>query len=205
MPLRSIRHIELKQNHTAEDGPRDGQLYLARQVEVQPVFNREFIAELSDVASANLLSLDNLLSAEGKRRAESFADGIDMGRAAWSLESDKANAAEALEDLEQALVNAVKSDDKQSVSELVQVLSSPAYSQQNTGMHLTAARILWRAALQEKSIAVVNNGSSEVAQAVESKPPQAVIPVDVLDFNFVDDINGRTCLHEVGSRGKRRH
>lgn len=32
----------------AQQGEHDGQLYLARQVEVQPVFNREFIAELSD-------------------------------------------------------------------------------------------------------------------------------------------------------------
>lgn len=164
---------------------------------MQPVFNREFIAELSDVASANLLSLDNLLSAEGKRRAESFADGVDMGRAAWQGEADRANAAEALEDLEQALVNAVRADDRQSAGELVKALSSPAYSQQNTGMHLTAARILWRAALQKKTVAIVNNGSNEVAQAVGQQVSKPIIPVDVLDFDFVDDINGRTCLHEV--------
>lgn len=39
---------DLKCTNTAQQGEHDGQLYLARQVEVQPVFNREFIAELSD-------------------------------------------------------------------------------------------------------------------------------------------------------------
>jgi CDK inhibitor PHO81 len=35
------------------------EMYLERQVEVQPCFNREFIAKLSDIVAANLLDLEN--------------------------------------------------------------------------------------------------------------------------------------------------
>lgn len=36
------------------------ELYLARQVEVQPCFNREFMTEMSDIASASILQLESL-------------------------------------------------------------------------------------------------------------------------------------------------
>lgn len=49
---RSITILTPQGDTLAQEGQPDGQLYLARQVEVQPVFNREFIAELSDGTSS---------------------------------------------------------------------------------------------------------------------------------------------------------
>ena len=41
------------------------ELYLARQVDVQPCFNRDVISELSDTASANVRKLEGLCIAKG--------------------------------------------------------------------------------------------------------------------------------------------
>ncbi|BGP37936.1 phosphate system positive regulatory protein pho81 [Rhodotorula kratochvilovae] len=182
-----------------QQGQPDGQLYLARQVEVQPVFNREFIAQLSDVASANLLSLENLLGGDGQRTGSAaLADGSSIDgttRSAAHLPTlfDRADRAEALEDLETALVSAVKAGDRPIVDEVLGLLlpSSGAPAEPKGPV----ARILWRAALEEPAAPMQKEGQDE-------PNPRATIPQDLLDFSFVDDINGRTALHESASAGR---
>ncbi|KAI5479290.1 CDK inhibitor PHO81 [Pseudohyphozyma bogoriensis] len=179
-------------------GERDGQLYLARQVDVQPVFNREFIAELSDVATANLLSLENLVVGEGKRRqAESLADGTGIERGTWAMTIDQADSAEALEDLELALVSAVKAGDKPGVQEILNLLVGTP-PRPNPGAPVS--RILWRAVLEigpdQSTTEVLANGHPVVQEE------EGLIPTSLLDFKYVDDINGRTCLHEAASAGR---
>ncbi|BGP13882.1 hypothetical protein JCM10213_002521 [Rhodosporidiobolus nylandii] len=183
-----------------QEGQPDGQLYLARQVEVQPVFNREFIAQLSDVASANLLSLENLVGGDPHARgpATALADGTTIDgttRSAPHLPTlfDRADRAEALEDLETALVSAVKTGDKAVVDEVLGLLvPSKELSDSETNAKSPVARILWRAVLEE--------GEKE---EVEGQPRQGgIIPQELLDFAFVDDINGRTALHESASAGR---
>ncbi|GAA6008997.1 hypothetical protein JCM10207_004059 [Rhodosporidiobolus poonsookiae] len=182
-----------------QEGQPDGQLYLARQVEVQPVFNREFIAQLSDVASANLISLENLAGGDPHARgAIALADGTSIDgttRSAPHLPTlfDRADRAEALEDLETALVSAVKAKDKAVVDEVLGLLVPPkadaADANQSQG---PVARILWRAALEEPE-----------EDAVEGQAKtDGAIPLELLDFSFVDDINGRTALHESASAGR---
>ncbi|KAK4053696.1 phosphate system positive regulatory protein pho81 [Microbotryomycetes sp. JL201] len=175
-----------------EQGEHDGQLYLARQVEVQPVFNREFIAELSDVASANLLSLDNLTGGDGKRRGpEALADGTGIengmaGASVWTMDLERSDTAEALEDLEHALVVAVHAGDQTAAKEILRILLPPSA----TEVRAPVSRILWRAVLEE--------AESKIDEAAREK----LIPTSLLDFNFVDDINGRTGLHEAASAGR---
>ncbi|GAA5826059.1 hypothetical protein JCM5353_004197 [Sporobolomyces roseus] len=184
-----------------QEGQPDGQLYLARQVEVQPVFNREFIAELSDVASANLLSLENLLASDSSRAGSaSLADGalIDgTSHPAPHLPTlfDRADRAEALEDLESALVGAIKSRDDHVVKEVLDLLVPRGKSGgEQQEPKSPVARILWRAVLEESAI---NEGNMNEDQKKETR-----IPLELLDFGFVDDINGRTALHESASAGR---
>ncbi|GAA5875364.1 hypothetical protein JCM16303_000599 [Sporobolomyces ruberrimus] len=181
-----------------QEGQPDGQLYLARQVEVQPVFNREFIAELSDVASANLLSLENLLATDSSRAGSaSLADGalIDgNSHPAPHLPTlfDRADRAEALEDLESALVGAIKSRDDNVVQEVLDLLVPRGGSGEQEPKS-PVARILWRAVLEESAMQ-----ESEGTGHTE----KTRIPLELLDFGFVDDINGRTALHESASAGR---
>lgn len=167
---------------------------------MQPVFNREFIAELSDVASANLLSLENLLASDGGKRrgAESLADGTLIegyggSGAMWTMDIELSGSAEALEDLEHELVVAVKAGDQAAVNDLLQALVSPTNPR---GPNSPVSRILWRAVLEDSPTSegtVTPNGASNGGtSAAESS-----IPTSLLDFTYVDDINGRTSLHEV--------
>ncbi|SGY75482.1 BQ5605_C005g03428 [Microbotryum silenes-dioicae] len=205
-----------------QQGEHDGQLYLARQVEVQPVFNREFIAELSDgelqwciqrclpsltqrghttVASANLLSLEILAGSEGKHRGDALADGADieqLGAGAhtqriWAMDAE-ADSTEALEDLEQALVTAVKMGDAAAARG---ILESLAPLPQKDGIKAPVSRILWRATLEAEAGTTESIASESVAGS-----PHSLIPFSLLDFAFVDDISGRTTLHETASAGK---
>ncbi|GAA6006343.1 hypothetical protein JCM11491_004921 [Sporobolomyces phaffii] len=182
-----------------QEGQPDGQLYLARQVEVQPVFNREFIAELSDVASANLLSLENLLASDSSRAGSaSLADGalIDgTSHPAPHLPTlfDRADRAEALEDLESALVGAIKSNDDHVVQEVLELLVPRGGTGGQQEPKSPVARILWRAVLEESAM--------REGQGSDQKE-KTRIPLELLDFGFVDDINGRTALHESASAGR---
>ncbi|GAA6027089.1 hypothetical protein JCM8097_006102 [Rhodosporidiobolus ruineniae] len=184
-----------------QEGQPDGQLYLARQVEVQPVFNREFIAQLSDVASANLLSLEQLVGGDAQRGTSSaLADGTSIDgttRSAPHLPTlfDRADRAEALEDLETALVAAVKAGDQAVVDEVLGLLV-PGEGKENGEPKSPVARILWRAALEESQEETRVEGQEGRAEA------KGVIPQELLDFSFVDDINGRTALHESASAGR---
>ncbi|GAA5921998.1 hypothetical protein JCM1841_000727 [Sporobolomyces salmonicolor] len=194
-----------------QQGQPDGQLYLARQVEVQPVFNREFIAELSDVASANLLSLENLVGADSQRPGTaSLADGALLaseGRstsygAAPHLPTlfDRTDRAEALEDLESALIGAVKTGDGDVVKEVLRLLVPPGGRAGEPKSPV--ARILWRAVLEEDAREEGRKGEEgEAGEAKDGKKGTA-IPHELLDFGFVDDINGRTALHESASAGR---
>lgn len=200
-------------SNSGHHGEHDGQLYLARQVEVQPVFNREFIAELSDVASANLLSLENLLASDGggnkRRGAESLADGTLIegyggSGAMWTMDIEQSGSAEALEDLEHELVVAVKAGDQATIDELLKVLVLPANAR---GPSSPISRILWRAVLEDSPKPEVgvwmangngNTNESNAASSGKTTPSvEAAIPTSLLDFTYVDDINGRTSLHEV--------
>ncbi|GAA5830339.1 hypothetical protein JCM11251_001314 [Rhodosporidiobolus azoricus] len=214
-----------------QQGQPDGQLYLARQVEVQPVFNREFIAQLSDVASANLLSLEHLLgdpsSHSSSHRSsahhpstgtvDALADGTSIvdgvSRSAPHLPTlfDRADRAEALEDLETALVKAVKSGEKEVVEEVLGLLvgTSNAEGGKTEEEKGPVARILWRAAIEEGERQEEEGGrekkDGDEAMAKEEGQDSeyaGAIPLELLDFAFVDDINGRTPLHESASAGR---
>lgn len=143
------------------------------------------------VASANLLSLDNLVGGDGKRRGpEALADGtgIENGVGAgstWTVDIERADSAEALEDLEHALVVAVHAGDQTSTKEILRILQS---SSSQAEVRAPISRILWRAVMEEPDTKV---GASDSTGA------DFMIPTSLLDFAFVDDINGRTGLHEV--------
>ena len=157
------------------------ELYLERQVEVQPCFNREFIAQLSDVVAANLLDLengsDNLPQAIFADLPESLgADGLAMDRQAdFDMDAGQAMVAESMVNLEANLPKAISSG-----LDAIKDWLKTAKSTQKRHNDQQVMRILWRAALQ-----VPKENLDMVLQSVK------------LDFGYVDDINGRTPLHQA--------
>ncbi|ORX38043.1 hypothetical protein BD324DRAFT_650577 [Kockovaella imperatae] len=157
------------------------ELYLERQVEVQPCFNREFIAKLSDVVAANLLDLEN--GSENLPKAifadlpESLgADGLAFDRQVdFDVDAGQAMAAESLVNLEASLHKAMDSG-PEGIKEWLRM----ARSRQKRGNDKQVMRILWRAALQ-----------------VPVDDLELVLSTVDLDLTYVDDINGRSPLHQA--------
>ncbi|KAJ1018224.1 hypothetical protein NDA18_006383 [Ustilago nuda] len=154
------------------------ELYLARQVEVQPCFNLKFIAELSDIAAANLLELENL--SHGRSLEERLSTN------GTSLSSDnrldfaaaQSQDFDALADLEVNLAHAVKAGRVAPATEMVRIA---AQNEDPTSV----SRIVWRALLQAPHEAV-----------------RAALEKHLADYKFVDDISSRTCLHESSMAGR---
>jgi CDK inhibitor PHO81 len=88
-----------------------------------------------------------------------------------------------LRDLENNLRKAVATDDVSAIADCVRY--SDALAQQNGGK-TNVARILWN---------IIIEASSELADLIFSSLSCS------FDFQFVDDINGRTCLHEAAIAG----
>lgn len=127
-----------------------------------------------------------------------LADGgvieAGTGKNGWSFSlTAREDNTEALEDLEQALVGAVKAGDKPGVDQILKALLPNGIV--GGTQQATVSRIIWRAVLEDfgKPTNSLNGVDGEQADGVR----KGLIPIEALDFGYVDDINGRTTLHEV--------
>ncbi|KAF8639626.1 hypothetical protein AX17_000891 [Amanita inopinata Kibby_2008] len=153
------------------------ELYLSRQVDVQPIFNRQLISELADTVASCLMDLTNLsagLKFENPTTNDIFTQEILQERLPPSG---------PLRDFESNLHNAVAVADRGAVTDCVRY--SEVLAQQN-GNNTDVARILWSVIIEAPP------DMADLILASLSNP---------FDFQFVDDINGRTCLHEAAIAG----
>jgi CDK inhibitor PHO81 len=160
------------------------EMYIERQVEVQPCFNREFIAKLSDIVAANLLDLEN--SSNDHLSATLFADIPEFTsdrRVEFDHDAGQALALDALVDLEANLVKALASGQQGALVDWLKV----ARARQSREKDQRVMRILWRAALQ-----------------VSDDHLDLVLKSVTLDFNYLDHINGRSPLHQACIAGSLR-
>ncbi|KAG0146451.1 hypothetical protein CROQUDRAFT_44265, partial [Cronartium quercuum f. sp. fusiforme G11] len=169
------------------------ELYLARQVEVQPVFNRECIAELNDVAAANVLELEELLVDSDDhdsrhRLSNPNADGLSSDRVLRRIhnhETDIEMDVIEFEDFETSLTKAVQDGNREHIQELLRNLPVPI-SPQDTRI----GRILWKAALQAEestSHALCLPGAANrmsILTPSSAMMDQELIPSSRLDFSF---------------------
>ncbi|TFY72077.1 hypothetical protein EVG20_g918 [Dentipellis fragilis] len=154
------------------------ELYLARQVDVQPVFNRQLISELSDIVTACLVDITDISS--GAALEGQAVNDLILNRQ-MSIEGNAQMG--VFRDLESNLRKAIASADEATVKSLV-AYSSTLAQQPSAKMNVT--RILWRAVL---------DAPPDIADLILATPETS------FDFQFVDDINGRTCLHEAAIAG----
>ncbi|KAI0375722.1 hypothetical protein BV20DRAFT_976261 [Pilatotrama ljubarskyi] len=154
------------------------ELYLARQVEVQPVFNRQLISELADTVAACLLDLTDLSVGLGNELA--VAEDVILSH---QLNIDRSVQMAPFYDLESNLRKAVADKDAATIRDLVRYSDSLAQSREARS-HVT--RILWKAVI---------DAPQELADLILASTASP------FDYTFVDDINGRTCLHEAAIAG----
>ncbi|KAH9818990.1 SPX domain-containing protein [Melampsora americana] len=181
------------------------ELYLARQVEVQPVFNRECIAELNDVAAANVLELEELLLDSDDHDSRHWssnpsADGIPSDRIIPLIsnqETDVEMDVIEFEEFETSLSKAVQENNREQVQELLRNLHLPSSPiDQSAPLRNRISRILWKAALHEEDSPADVTCPAGKANRMSILTPssammdQELIPASRLDFSFVDDISG---------------
>lgn len=153
------------------------ELYLVRQVEVQPVFNRQLIAEFYDIVTSSLLDLTDFSSGL-KFEGPAARDTLDI-----QLYIERNVHSGPFREFEVDLRKAVENSDRSSIKDLVRhsdILSS------HNGSRGDVTRVLWK---------VIVDAPSDLADLILAS---VGLP---FDFNFVDDINGRTCLHEAAAAG----
>ncbi|SNX83846.1 probable PHO81 - cyclin-dependent kinase inhibitor [Melanopsichium pennsylvanicum] len=154
------------------------ELYLARQVEVQPCFNLKFIAELSDIAAANLLELENLSHGRSLNETLSTSGASLSSENRLDFAAAQSQDFDALADLEANLAHAVKAGRVGPATEMIRIAA------QNEDP-ISVSRIVWRALLEAPHEAV-----------------RAALEHHLADYKFIDDISSRTCLHESSMAGK---
>ncbi|KAF8741661.1 Glycerophosphoryl diester phosphodiesterase family, partial [Rhizoctonia solani] len=161
---------------------RTKELYLARQVEVQPVFNRELIAELSDTVAACLLDLTNASIDDS-----SVQPGLGSGDLMLTqhIALSRVRHSSAIADLEGNLNKAIQNSEPNETH--IRQLLSLAQEAITTSDKNHIIRILWRAAIEAPRI---------VSDVIVDSPP--------FDIEAIDDISGRTFLHETALSGQLR-
>lgn len=159
-------------------------MYLARQIEVQPCFNRQFMSELHDAVSINTAKLETLVEAP-TLAVEQLDTNADIAPGSSDQQTrildDHHNLTdsepEAIEETEYALQQAIANNDTHLISQtLTPLCNRPTLSTEYVSR---LSRIVWQAALYSR-----------------------LIPTDLLNFRFIDDINGRTPLHEASLAGR---
>jgi len=128
--------------------------------------------------AACLLDLTDL--SRGLKYENPAANDLILTR---QLSLDQSRSMRPFHDLEGSLRKAVQTADATNVEEVIR--RSDVLAQQPGG-RTNVTRILWKAAI---------DSPPEFADLILS------IASNLFDFNFVDDINGRTCLHQAAMVG----
>ncbi|KAI0313604.1 hypothetical protein OF83DRAFT_1086226 [Amylostereum chailletii] len=153
------------------------ELYLARQVDIQPVFNRQLISELSDTVAACLVDITDVsVGSAVEGEGEAVTDLI-LNR---QISNEGSTQMSLFRDLESNLRKAVIALDEAAVRSLV-VYSNTLGQQHSSNI----TRVLWKT----------------VVDAPPALADLILATATTFDYSFVDDINGRTLLHEAAIAG----
>ncbi|KAI9310793.1 hypothetical protein BX666DRAFT_1882142 [Dichotomocladium elegans] len=148
------------------------ELYLSRQIDVQPCFNAQVLCELADIASANQIELRNIQA------------GIPVAQISSSsnptIEQPIAST-DVIDDMELELVKAVSSSQVSLVREILErITQHPSQSD-----HDLLSRVFWHAC---------SEATKDVIDLLTA--------TKLVDFAYVDDINERSCLHVAAMAGR---
>ncbi|KAG8994889.1 ubiquitin-protein ligase peroxin 12 [Tulasnella sp. JGI-2019a] len=160
------------------------ELYLARQVEIQPCFNRQLLADLSDTLAACLLDSSDPSSVDLTSSAAPLSiPPMDLYLSSQLL-MQQSSTSSTFRELEMSMTKAISQNDEIATREVLS-LAERLSEEPEAGTSIT--RILWKAAIEAKS---------PLADIIMSS--------SAYDIHYVDDINGRTCIHGAAIAGELR-
>ncbi|KAG2198472.1 hypothetical protein INT47_004459 [Mucor saturninus] len=147
------------------------ELYLSRQIDIQPCFNTQVLCELSDLASANRIELSNI------------QDGIPISPVSSHMTNDGSsnNNYDEIDDIELELVKSVSSGQSSLVREILdRIIQNPSPDDKGK-----ITRVFWHAC-------------SEAPKDITDM----LIETKLVNFEYVDDIIERSCLHVAAMNGR---
>ncbi|KAI9094038.1 hypothetical protein DFS34DRAFT_251563 [Phlyctochytrium arcticum] len=149
------------------------ELYLSRQVEIQPCFNNDVLAELTDQATIHLADIENNLSEEDSSPThQNIREATSIGTV---FETD----------VEGELTGAVNSENPIVLQEFLRS------SHWTSIPDAESAHKEW---LSRAFLGVCVDASDECLQVL--------LDTAKVDCSYSDDITGRTCLHEASVAGR---
>ncbi|KAF9428742.1 phosphate system positive regulatory protein pho81 [Podila epigama] len=203
------------------------ELYLSRQVELQPCFNQDAMVELADNAAYHLLGLEAIQQGNG-RSSSTPSSPITTSKTTQSFGTNAHSSPmqQQMDELETDLFNALTTNQSSLVQEILDRRLATPSALQNTN----AASI--ESSGNTIGVNNSNNGNSnnntnnntnnnnliglENAREVVSRVfwrccsevttsdavIQHLVKTGLINFKFVDDISDRTCLHEAAMVGR---
>ncbi|KAH7048619.1 hypothetical protein BKA57DRAFT_393716, partial [Linnemannia elongata] len=160
------------------------ELYLSRQVELQPCFNQDAMVELADNAAYHLLGLENIQQGNSRSSSAPSSPITTKSSPATGTRIISSPVQQQMDELETDLFNALTTNQSSLVQEILdRRLATPSALQNNS----VVSRVFWRCCSETTtSDAVI----------------QQLVKTGLINFKFVDDISDRTCLHEAAMVGR---
>ncbi|RHZ82191.1 hypothetical protein Glove_112g42 [Diversispora epigaea] len=153
------------------------ELYLARQIEIQPCFNPDIIADLADNVDINLKELQSLMNGLYSTPLSSPTSGERR------LSIGEPEEPDVMVDIETELFNSIIKDVKSNVQEMLNWIQQHPIDEDKDLL----SRVFWRACSEERF-------------SIESI--QCLVHTSMVNFKYIDDISERTCLHEAAIVGR---
>ncbi|KAI9341860.1 hypothetical protein BD770DRAFT_351886 [Pilaira anomala] len=146
------------------------ELYLSRQIDIQPCFNTQVLCELSDLASANRIELSNI------------QDGIPISPISSTLADETtSNFGDEIDDVELELMKFVSTGQASLVREILDRIAQHPAAEDKARL----TRVFWHAC-------------SEATKDITDM----LIETNLINFEYVDDIIERSCLHVAAMNGR---
>ncbi|KAI9486563.1 MAG: hypothetical protein EXX96DRAFT_46779 [Benjaminiella poitrasii] len=147
------------------------ELYLSRQIDIQPCFNHQMLAELADTASTSRIELTELITAN-----KSYDDGNVAQQQSTLLPTTNSNTSLPADDIEYGLLRALSTNR----ASLVQNELDRFYSFMNEHGHSDyITRAFFHACSCGASVEII----------------ELLVNTNKVQFDYMDDINERTFLH----------
>ncbi|KAF9932037.1 phosphate system positive regulatory protein pho81 [Linnemannia zychae] len=177
------------------------ELYLARQVDLQPCFNQDAMVELADSAAHHLFSLDSIQ--QGRPASAPSSPVSNKSGPAYAPSSPMQ---QLIDELEADLFNALTANQSSVIQEIFERrLAIPSSTQINT-LTIDSSN------QQSHSNLVGPEHAGEVISrlfwrccsetSITDAVIQQLVNTGLVNFKFVDDISDRTCLHEAAMVGR---
>ncbi|KAJ3202676.1 phosphate system positive regulatory protein pho81, partial [Dinochytrium kinnereticum] len=161
------------------------ELYLSRQIEIQPCFNNDFLAELTDAATTNLAELDALLDGTLPLSGSGIIDYQSTMSSSVHDPRTFSTTIIAVEDpatdLESDLVTLFHDNRIPEIHEFIEKRRQAMMQDEDDLLSRVFFRICTEASVELLVI---------------------LLSTKAVDVNLSDDINSRTCLHEAAILGK---